>query len=152
MLAELTEKRMYTTLGARTARRYAEQFAWLIARGHYASEQQLTMPCCCGTAVPLGSFACSCGSFWTPGDSVPQLPAAGEPFTAAVRSRERLARALELIGIAVGPGALRLYADVDPLGAPIVVPGPLGAELADRLSSVLEGGPLPMLEGGSPCS
>ena len=53
---------MRTTLGARTARRYAEQFGWSIARGHYASEQRLTMPCCCGTALPLDSFACSCGS------------------------------------------------------------------------------------------
>ena len=53
---------MRTTLGARTARRYAEQFAWPIARGHYASEQQLTMPCCCGTPLPLDSFACSCES------------------------------------------------------------------------------------------
>jgi len=53
---------MRTTLGARTARRYAEQFAWSIARGHYASEPQSTMPCCCGTAVPLDSFVCSCGN------------------------------------------------------------------------------------------
>ena len=83
---------------------------------------------------------------------MPQLPAAGEPFATAVRSQERLARALALIGIAVGPGALRLYADVDPLGAPIVVPGPLGAELADRISSVLEGGPLPIPGGGPSCS
>lgn len=83
---------------------------------------------------------------------MPQLPAAGEPFAIAVRSQERLARALELIGIAVGPGALRLYADVDPLGAPVVVPGPLGAELADRLSSVLESGPLPVPGGDPSCS
>ena len=78
--------------------------------------------------------------------------AADEPFAIAVRSEERLARALELIGIAVGPGALRLYADVDPLGLPIVVPGPLGAELADRLSSVLEAGPLPIPQGDPSCS
>jgi hypothetical protein len=90
--------------------------------------------------------------FVPPGDIVAHLSAADEPFAIAVRSQERLARALELIGIAVGPGALRLYADVDPLGAPIVVPGPLGAELADRLSSVLEGGPLPVPEGERPCS
>ena len=78
--------------------------------------------------------------------------AADEPFAIAVRSQERLARALELIGIAAGPGALRLYADVDALGAPVVVPGPLGAELADRLSAVLEGRPLPFPERDPSCS
>lgn len=53
---------MRTTLGARTARRYAEQFGWSIARGHYASESQSAMPCCCGAALSVDSFACSCGS------------------------------------------------------------------------------------------
>jgi hypothetical protein len=89
--------------------------------------------------------------FVMPGDAVSHASAA-EPIAIAARSQERLARALGLIGIAVGPGALRLYADVDALGAPVVVPGPLGAELADRLSAVLEGRPLPVPEGDRSCS
>lgn len=53
---------MRTTMGVRTARRYAAQFEWPIARGHYASERQLTMPCCCGVGLPLNLSVCSCGS------------------------------------------------------------------------------------------
>lgn len=82
---------------------------------------------------------------------MPKSPAIDEPFAAAVRSQERLSRALERIGVAVGPGALRLYADIDPLGAPIVVIGPLCAVLADRLSSALEGEPLHVPESDPSC-
>ena len=81
-----------------------------------------------------------------------EASAAEEPFAIAVRSQERLARALELIGIAVGPGALRLYADVDALGAPILVPGPMSVELAARLSSALEDRPAPIPEGDVSCT
>jgi hypothetical protein len=70
---------------------------------------------------------------------VPQNPVSEEPLAIAVRSQERLIRALAAVGIAAGPGALRLYADLDALGAPIVVIGPLTVEAADRLSQSLEG-------------
>jgi hypothetical protein len=83
---------------------------------------------------------------------VAEASAAEEPFAIAVRSQERLARALELIGIAVGPGALRLYADVDALGAPILVAGPMSVELAARLSSALEDRPAPIPEGDVSCT
>lgn len=53
---------MHTTLGARTARRYAERFAWPIARGHYASEKQSVMPCCCGAKLASEAADCSCGN------------------------------------------------------------------------------------------
>lgn len=78
---------------------------------------------------------------------MPQRPVADEPFATAVRSQERLCRAMARIGIAAGPGALRLYADIDPLGAPIVVIGPIGAAMADRLSSALERRPQHISEG-----
>lgn len=81
-----------------------------------------------------------------------QAPTADEPFAIAVRCQKRLARALELIGIAVGPGAFRLYADVDALGEPIVVPGPMSAEVAARLSSALEDRPTPVLDGDVSCT
>ena len=82
---------------------------------------------------------------------MPQRSATDEPFAAAVRSQERLSRALALIGIAAGPGALRMYADVDPLGTPIVVIGPVCAALADRLSSALEGGSRRVTEADPSC-
>lgn len=78
---------------------------------------------------------------------MPQCSTADEPFATAVRSQKRLSRALSAIGITPGGGSLRLYADVDPLGVPIVVVGPLRAALADRLSSFLEGRQLSGLEG-----
>jgi hypothetical protein len=53
---------MRSTIGARTARRYAEQFSWSIARGHFASEKQSAMHCCCGAELPLECIACSCGA------------------------------------------------------------------------------------------
>jgi hypothetical protein len=81
---------------------------------------------------------------------VPHTSVADEPFAIAVRSQTRLARALKLIGIVAGSGGLRLYADLDPLGAPIVVIGPLGAELADRVSSCVERGPL-LMPGSDLC-
>lgn len=82
---------------------------------------------------------------------MPQNFAAEEPLAVAARSQERLARALESIGIAAGPGALRLYADLDALGAPIVVIGPLGVESANRLSLALEYGPANTQGGDLPC-
>lgn len=81
---------------------------------------------------------------------MPHRSVADEPFTTAVRSQERLTRALKRIGIAA-PTAPRLYADVDPLGVPIVVISPLCAAIADRLSSVLECGPLCVAEGDPSC-
>jgi hypothetical protein len=89
--------------------------------------------------------------FVVPGESVPQNSAAEEPLAIAARSQERLAGALASIGIAAGPGALRLYADLDALGAPIVVIGPVSAENADRLSLALERGPSDAAEGDLPC-
>lgn len=89
--------------------------------------------------------------FTMSGESVSQRPIADEPFATAVRSQERLSRALRCIGIGVGPGALRLYADIDPLGVPIVVVSPICAVIADRLSSALEGGQLRGLEGDPSC-
>jgi hypothetical protein len=89
--------------------------------------------------------------FVTPGGTVPQSSAAEEPLAVAARSRERLARALNGIGVAAGPGALRLYADLDALGAPIVVIGPLGVESADRLSLALEREPASVEVGDLPC-
>ena len=53
---------MRSTIGARTAQRYAEQFAWSIARGHFASVEQSKMRCCCGAKLPLARLACSCGA------------------------------------------------------------------------------------------
>jgi hypothetical protein len=46
---------------------------------------------------------------------------------------------------------LRLYADIDPLGVPIVVVSPICAAIADRLSSALEGGQLRGPEGDPSC-
>lgn len=82
---------------------------------------------------------------------MPQNSATEEPLAVAARSQERLARALQSVGIAAGPGALRLYADLDALGAPIVVIGPLGVESANRLSLALEHGPADTGEGDLPC-
>jgi len=53
---------MYTTLGARTARRYADQFGWSIVRGHFATEEKSAMPCCCGASLPSSRIVCSCGA------------------------------------------------------------------------------------------
>lgn len=50
-------------LDLRTVRRYADQFAWLIARGHYASEVLSPMPCCCGATLSSKSVLCSCGRY-----------------------------------------------------------------------------------------
>lgn len=69
---------------------------------------------------------------------MPQTPVPEEPLAVAARCQERLTRAFTSIGIAAGSGALRLYADVDPLGSPIVVLGPLTVEATDRLSAALE--------------
>lgn len=80
-----------------------------------------------------------------------QNPAAEEPLAVAARSQERLVRALESIGITAGPGALRLYADLDALGAPIVVIGPLGVDSANRLSLAVERGSSGTTEGDLPC-
>ena len=70
---------------------------------------------------------------------MPQTPATEEPLTIAVRCQERLTRAFTAIGIEAGTGGLRLYADVNPLGSPIVVLGPLTVEATNRLSTALEG-------------
>lgn len=80
-----------------------------------------------------------------------QSPVVEGPLATAVRSQDRLARALATIGIAAGAGALRLYADLDALGAPIVVIGPLGVESADRLSKALEDTASNAVEGGPLC-
>jgi len=61
-----------------------------------------------------------------------------EPLAVAARSESRLVLALRGIGIALGCGASRPYADLDALGAPVVVLGALDAHLADRLSEVVE--------------
>ena len=82
---------------------------------------------------------------------MPQNSAAEEPLAVAARSQERLARAMASIGIRTGSGALRLYADLDALGAPIVVFGPLNVESADRLSVVLEVLPQNVGGGGLSC-
>jgi hypothetical protein len=82
---------------------------------------------------------------------VTQSPAAEDALTVASRSQDRLARALENIGIDVGHGLPRLYADVDALGTPVVVLGPIGADVADQLSMALETGSLPQREGDLSC-
>lgn len=69
---------------------------------------------------------------------MPQTPATEEPLAIAVRCQERLTRAFTSIGIESGSGGLRLYADVDPLGTPIVVLGPLTEEATNCLSAALE--------------
>lgn len=69
---------------------------------------------------------------------MPQTPAPEEPLAIAVRCQERLTRAFTSIGIEAGSGGLRLYADVDALGAPIVVLGPLTVEATNLLSAALE--------------
>lgn len=53
---------MRTTLGARSVVRYAEQFAWSIARGHYALKNRSAVHGHCGSWGPLDSPTCSCGS------------------------------------------------------------------------------------------
>jgi hypothetical protein len=85
------------------------------------------------------------------GVAVTQSPGAEDALTVASRSQDRLARALENIGIEVGTGVPRLYADVDALGTPVVIVGPIGADVADRLSMVLEAGSPPQREGDPSC-
>jgi hypothetical protein len=80
-----------------------------------------------------------------------QPPAADAPFEEAVRSHERLKRALERIIGAAKTRPVRTYADIDPLGQPIVVIGPIDAALADLLSAALEGWPLHNPESDPAC-
>jgi hypothetical protein len=82
---------------------------------------------------------------------VSQPPAADDALAVASRSQSRLARAFERIGITARPGAPRLYADVDALGVPVVVVGPISADVADRLSTALEAGSPSQHEEGSSC-
>jgi hypothetical protein len=51
---------MRTTLGARVACRYAEQFAWSIGRGHFVAEQQSVLTSYCSETQTLSGVACSC--------------------------------------------------------------------------------------------
>jgi hypothetical protein len=80
-----------------------------------------------------------------------QTPAAEDPLTVAARSHRRLVRALRRIGITVGSGTSRLYADIDSLGGPVVVFGPLDADAADRLSNAVENGQSGEETGDAPC-
>lgn len=80
-----------------------------------------------------------------------QPPVANEPFNVALRSHARLKRALERIISAAGTRPIRTYADIDPLGLPIIVIGPIDAALADLLSAALEGRPLHNPESDPAC-
>lgn len=80
-----------------------------------------------------------------------QTPAAEDPLTIAARSESHLVRALRCIGITVGSGTSRLYADVDALGGPVVVIGPLDADAAHRLARAVENGHPDEETGGARC-
>jgi hypothetical protein len=56
-----------------------------------------------------------------------------EPLATAVRSQQRLDRALRQIGASTAG-----YADIDALGGPVVVLGPLSADSADLLAGAVE--------------
>jgi hypothetical protein len=64
---------------------------------------------------------------------------AQEPLTIAARAENRLARALRRIGITTGSeGSCASYADLDALGEPVIVLGPIAARTADHLARVIE--------------